>query len=489
MKRFLPIVFAFFALPAMALLPNPAPAAVTYQGELREDGVPLDGIIPMQFDLFASEIGGAPIAGNFLPVEVKNGLFQVELDFGAGAFDGDERWLEISLEDSQGDVQVLEPRQPIGASPMALFSFDTADGGSSSPFEVVSGNVVLSSGRLGLGTSQPGARLHVDADGNEPGLAVTYGQAAALVAHSNAGVSVGTGDTPPAGGLAVKNKTILAGELETFNDASFNAPVIVNSSASNPFTVTADPGTSAATKIYVNNHGLTVGAGALGAPNRGLRVHSDARIGGRVGINQIGNQTPARNLHVRADSTTDIALILEAGSTSTAAQPRWGIGTSRSSDDMRLFFNTGTGGYFARGSFNSSTGAYSTSSDERLKDDIKPLGAVLDRILELDASSYRFKNAGEHGSRTIGFMAQDVQKLFPEIVEQGDEGYLAMHYARLGVIAVQAIGEQQAIIAAQKEEIDALRAELEAQRQATEQRLAQLESILLGEAELAEVSQ
>jgi hypothetical protein len=55
-------------------------------------------------------------------VVVPNGLLTVELAFGASAFNGEARWLEIGMRTSggSGDFTTLRPRQPVTATPYAL---------------------------------------------------------------------------------------------------------------------------------------------------------------------------------------------------------------------------------------------------------------------------------------------------------------------------------------------------------------------------------
>ena len=106
-----------------------ADTTITYQGQLRQAGEPHSGTANLEFRLYddltdGSQIGDAEERLNW-PVE--EGLFQVELDFGAGAFDGSPRFLEVSVDDT-----VLSPRQAIRPAPMALHALSGS--GSGSPF-------------------------------------------------------------------------------------------------------------------------------------------------------------------------------------------------------------------------------------------------------------------------------------------------------------------------------------------------------------------
>jgi hypothetical protein len=97
--------------------------------------------------------------------------------------------------------------------------------------------------------------------------------------------------------------------------------------------------------------------------------------------------------------------------------------------------------------------SYTTSSDIRLKSNIRPVQSVLDKIMALRAKLFDKKKVdyAEDGSETIssepatpsiGFIAQDVREIFPEIVV-GDEsrGYLSVNESHLIPILVSAFQE------------------------------------------------
>jgi hypothetical protein len=118
-------------------------------------------------------------------------------------------------------------------------------------------------------------------------------------------------------------------------------------------------------------------------------------------------------------------------------------------------------------------GAWTQSSDRRLKQDIEPLTGILDRALELHPKSYFYKTQdASTAERSIGFMAQDVQAQFPSLVHE-DAGYLSLNYSGLSVVALGALQE----LAARKDaRIQALELELEAVRLEAERELAALEA-------------
>lgn len=89
------------------------------------------------------------------------------------------------------------------------------------------------------------------------------------------------------------------------------------------------------------------------------------------------------------------------------------------------------------------------SSDERLKTNIASLSNVLDKVLSLTPSTYNWRKDEfpnmKLGSETeYGLIAQQVEKVLPELVEQnGQNGYKAIHYERLPIFLLAAIKEQQ----------------------------------------------
>ncbi|MEM9531152.1 MAG: right-handed parallel beta-helix repeat-containing protein [Pseudomonadota bacterium] len=102
----------------------PLETTFTYQGELTDNAAPADGAYDFEFALFDVASGGVPV-GNIVPaddVEVSDGVFSVELDFGAGPFAGDQLWLGISVREgaSTGGFTGLLPRQKLTAAPYAL---------------------------------------------------------------------------------------------------------------------------------------------------------------------------------------------------------------------------------------------------------------------------------------------------------------------------------------------------------------------------------
>ena len=79
------------------------------------------------------------------------------------------------------------------------------------------------------------------------------------------------------------------------------------------------------------------------------------------------------------------------------------------------------------------------SSDARLKANIVSLGSTLARLLLIDGKTYTMK---KDGKQKIGVLAQDIQKVFPELVSEDDNEMLAVNYQGLVPVLINALKEQ-----------------------------------------------
>ncbi|MHC4866526.1 MAG: hypothetical protein ACYTEX_20820 [Planctomycetota bacterium] len=82
---------------------GPMGTGFTYQGSLNDGGSPADGLYDFRFALYDDPCRGLPQASTIdvNDVQVMNGYFTVELDFDGGAFDGEQRWLDVSVRGSR----------------------------------------------------------------------------------------------------------------------------------------------------------------------------------------------------------------------------------------------------------------------------------------------------------------------------------------------------------------------------------------------------
>ena len=100
------------------------------------------------------------------------------------------------------------------------------------------------------------------------------------------------------------------------------------------------------------------------------------------------------------------------------------------------------------------------SSDERLKDNIKKIEKPIYKLKQLRGVEYEWNNLqGVYpiGSKDSGIIAQDVQKVLPQLVKEKKDGYLGVRHDRLVGLLVESIKEQQQQIDELKKEVQELK--------------------------------
>jgi hypothetical protein len=84
------------------------------------------------------------------------------------------------------------------------------------------------------------------------------------------------------------------------------------------------------------------------------------------------------------------------------------------------------------------------SSDERLKENKTIISDSINKVLQLNGYEFDWipmKGIHENEGRDIGIIAQEVEKVLPEIVSTRDNGYKAVKYEKLVVVLIEAIKE------------------------------------------------
>ena len=92
------------------------------------------------------------------------------------------------------------------------------------------------------------------------------------------------------------------------------------------------------------------------------------------------------------------------------------------------------------------------SSDEQLKENISTIQNPIDKVNALRGVDFNWK---ENGKKQIGVIAQEVEKILPELVEMRPDGYKGVHYDNVVGLLIEAIKEQQKEIDELKEKINA----------------------------------
>ena len=103
---------------------SPLSSGFTYQGQLALNGDLVTDLCDFKLSLWdantaGTQVGAAQTVDN---VDVKDGLFTVQIDFGIGPFNGDARWLAVAVRcpAGSGDYTSLNPRQALTAAPYAF---------------------------------------------------------------------------------------------------------------------------------------------------------------------------------------------------------------------------------------------------------------------------------------------------------------------------------------------------------------------------------
>lgn len=227
------------------------------------------------------------------------------------------------------------------------------------------------------------------------------------------------------------------------------------------------PGTESSVNLYGITH--------LSAFSYGAEEHTYIRAGkdnGIVFLNDIPNGKTALTGYVGIN-TANPEYALEIRQSTTGAtrgvnlvEPQnfkyWDMDAITIAGASYLYLTyTGDG----VGHFESPNGQYSSFSDRRVKTAIQPLSPVLQRIAKLQPVSYELLLNNPEQKKTIGFIAQDVKELFPQLVSVSADtvkGYKeipdlhSINYSGFGVIAIKAVQEQQEEIETQGENIAAL---------------------------------
>jgi hypothetical protein len=379
----------------------------------------------------------------------------------------------------------------------------------------------FASGRVGIGTTNPGEALEVN------GAAKITAVGSPLKLRTGAGYIELESDNPDPMGLRLSNSrrdwylingTSLEDRLSIYDSSSGKERLVIagmtgrvgigeshplssltiNSNLQEGMGLTypgitiGNPGSHATLQIgggssdYCSFHwttpdGLMISStGHLWLNTNGhhMMLSEDGEVG-------IGTVTPAEQLHI-VGGNPRILIEGEASNpevnfkcTGDPSSEIWAIYKSVSNDDLNFYQNganrvtiknsTGSvgigtnnvGGYklYVQGEAYA-TGGW-TPSDLRFKEEISGIDNALDKLLGLRGVLFRWKTE-EYGDKGFpegehyGVIAQDAQKVLPEIVKEGPDGDLAVAYAEIIPVLVEAIRELKTENADLRQRIEAL---------------------------------
>lgn len=438
-----------FVASALLLLASglAAESVITYQGQLQSNTGPVTDMVDMSFSLWSAESGGSEISSiSVSQVNVVDGLFQVELDFGTAAFDDGPRFLEVNIEGS-----TLSPRQRIAAVPVAIRALSGQD----PLWDDSNGNLLYNGGNVTVGSPRLITRFGVNAASGETVMLARSSGLTALRVNDNRSVSVGANYASngiPDRGLRVWGESIfdsdvemqgrldVQGALDVLGNVSFDGRTTVGSLASpqrlgvgtdNPWNTlhVISPAGEGPLRVMIENN-TTTSAVLRGYSNQGVAIghsYADADV-------------PSRGLIVRGEiHVRDLEF----------------VGSDPASNVCPQAVNGGPVWRLVRCSPN--------SSSARLKDDIEPLHGTADMVRALRPVQYTWIDSGR---ADIGLIAEEVDEVIPDIVIRDSDGQIeGFNYNRLGALligAFQEMGrEQDQRMAQLKADNEALKGRLE----------------------------
>jgi len=281
--------------------------------------------------------------------------------------------------------------------------------------------------------------------------------------------------------------------------ASLLALLVGPAAAQTPAATIEDDGGTVVLESYADGALVafgSIGTGTIPATGSGTRMMwHPAKAAFRAGEvsgtqwdnSNVGQHSAAFGIDTRASGTAAVAM---GSGTSAEASALLTAGECNSTSTNHLFV-VGNGTYdFGSDSCSGTSDALlldpsgnltvaSTNnlSDRRLKTAIEPLGSgILGPLDALRPVRYEFKNQETRPSgEQIGLIAQDVQKEFPELVSEGEDGLLSLSYSKFTAVLLKGLQEQQTQIERQRATIDSLETRVQ-NIEDVQARLARLET-------------
>ncbi len=345
------------------------------------------------------------------------------------------------------------------------------------PWQVNGSDVYRATGNVGIGTSTPAQKLDVVGNiaASGPLGVVLNSQDRPLITRGYDAFSSGNYSGAGRWGLFMESSALTFGvpaiANRQFQWATYNANSTVGTSL---MTLSQSGDLSVSNSVLARGFGSISNQGAYLQWNRSLgegetwllnqkgsgNVYAGIRFGSATSANVItewarfidngnlglGTTTPDAKLDIESSGAQQLIL------TSTASDPTGVITINipatnpacATCSEMIIFNKAGTGTIGAIGAnVANNTVYYNTALDKRLKEHIRPTHYGLPDLLKIEVKDYNFIGTAA-ANRTTGFLAQDLFRIYPEAVKEGDTGATvtnmwAVDYGKLTPLLVQAI--------------------------------------------------
>jgi hypothetical protein len=257
--------------------------------------------------------------------------------------------------------------------------------------------------------------------------------------EANGIASTAMGNLTEASGIA---STVMGERTKAIGD--YSTAMGYSTTASGDFSTASGEGTTAS-GWYSTAMGAGTTANGMFSSAMGYGTIASDRVSLIIGqYNLLGSTV--------TNSATDFSL------ENTAFVIGNGTNSANRSDALTVLFDGTT----------TIAGDLSINSDARLKANIISLGSTLAKLLQIDGKSYTMKK-DESEKQKIGLLAQDIEKVFPELVSES-HGVKSVNYQGLVPVLINALKEQDAMMKEQQAEIDRLKTQ--------EERLDRLERLV-----------
>jgi Chaperone of endosialidase len=331
---------------------------------------------------------------------------------------------------------------------------------------------ILSSGQVGIGTATPDRALTVAGEDRAYiNVKTTDGSAEVLLGVDGAGGIVST--------MSPHDLQLRAGSNDTKMIVKNNGNVGISTTTPQARLEIVAP---AGDWMFLRQQRKTEGGGGFHIHNPWRDTDGPDRNRLEIGYKAPGGAdswglfviTPSGNVGI-ATSTPDTKLEV-VGTTKTQKLQlgnKWllsGDADAYTNDDwLRLMGvsdpRTYYGGFAAGKLW--STGGVVQGSDVRLKKEVAPLGDVTQNLLALRGVRFKWQDAGRGDSPQFGLIAQEVERIFPELVTDGPDGIKGINYAGLIPPLVETVKQQQAQITELRAELQSLKRQLPARKRAS----------------------